>query len=260
MRALWGLDWWRLGAGMLVVGRVIGADPAPAKKPDPPVVAVVQPLGVEMGETVRLRVRGRNFDGVSNAVVKGWKDVPIEISARGDATAIAGLDAARVGDKRLELSMKVPVDAREGTNTTLVLVGPGGESIPFPLVVLPKGGVLSGKEPNDGFRDAPGATVPTVLRGGFEAKGDVDVFRVRLVAGKRFRAEILASRVGSTLDATLSLYDERHALVKAVDDTWGRDPVLEADIADGGEYFIAVGYVNDQAAPTHEYLLFLTQP
>jgi hypothetical protein len=197
---------------------------------------------------------------VSNAVVRGWNGASIEIVARGDATAISGLDAARVGDKRIELTFTVPSDAREGTNAALVVTGPGGDSAPFPLVVLPRGGVGPGKEPNDGFRDAPGAPVPTILRGGFEAKGDVDVFRVRLAAGRRFRAEILASRVGSTLDATLSLYDERHALVMSVDDTSGRDPVLEADIRDGGDYFIAVGYVNDQASPTHDYLLFLRQP
>jgi hypothetical protein len=90
-----------------------------------------------------------------------------------------------------------------------------------------------------------------------EAKGDIDVFRVSLKAGTRLRAEVYAARFQSTLDAILTVYDERFAVVSAVDDSVGRDPMLEVAVEEGGEYFVAVGYANDLAASTHEYVLVL---
>jgi hypothetical protein len=61
-------------------------------------------------------------------------------------------------------------------------------------------------------RAAPGAKLPVRLRGAMEAKGDVDVFRVELKAGKRFRGEVQAARWMSTLDAMLTVYDSRFAV------------------------------------------------
>lgn len=251
--ALAGLAWlaWHASA----------AEPAAGvPKPEPPVIRIVQPLGMEPGEVVRLNLRGHRLDGVSEVLVQGWKDVRGEIVARGEATPINGLDVARVGDRRLEVKLAVPADAAPGTNAALVLKGTNGASTAFPLLVVRKGLLTGEKEPNDGFRDAPGAPVPLVLRGGFAAKGDVDVFRVTLPAGRRLRAEVMAERLGTTLDATLAVHDARRAVVATVDDAAGRDPWLEFEARDGGDYYVVVGYANDQAAPTHEYLLFLSTP
>lgn len=255
-----GPRWCTWGVVLAAAAATAAARGEDAKKPEPPVVRVVQPLGVEQGETVRWTVRGQRLDGVVSAAVAAWPGFRAEVASRGEAPAINGLDAARVGDRRLELKGTVPPDAAPGTNAALVVSGTNGVSGPFPLVVVRKGLLAGEKEPNDGFRDAPGAPVPVVLRGGFAAKGDVDVFRVTVPAGRRLRAEVWAERVGSTLDAMLTVYDARRATVAAVDDTVGRDPAVEVESKEGGDYFVAVGYANDQAAPTHEYLLYLTFP
>ena len=249
--------WAAVLAGCAAAAPVLGEE---AKKPEPPVLRVVQPLGVEPGEPVRWTVRGQRLDGVTSVQVAAWPGFQAEVVSRGDAPGINGLDAARVGDRRLELKATVPLDAVPGTNAALVVSGTNGVSAAFPLVVVRKGLLLGETEPNDGFRDAPGAPVPSVLRGGFAAKGDVDVFRVSVPAGRRLRAEVLAERAGSTLDAMLTVYDARRATVASVDDTAGRDPVVEFESKEGGEYFVAVSYANDQAAPTHDYLLYLTLP
>ena len=248
--------------GMVLVacGAAARATGEEAKKPEPPVLRVVQPLGVEPGESVRWTVRGQRLDGVTSVEVAAWPGFKAEVVSRGEAPGINGLDAGRVGDRRLELKATVPLDAVPGTNAAWVVSGTNGVSAPFPLVVVRKGLLLGEKEPNDGFRDAPGAPVPSVLRGGFAAKGDVDVFRVTVPTGRRLRAEVLAERAGSTLDAIVTVYDARRATVASVDDTAGRDPVVEFESKDGGEYFVAVSYANDQAAPTHDYLLYLTLP
>ena len=245
-------------AGLLACAGCVRA--ADATKPEPPAVRVVQPLGVEPGEEVRLTLRGQRFGTNATVSVEGMRDARVEVVGHGDAPGINGLDAARVGDRKMEIQLALPPGAAPGTNAALVVRGTNGVSAPFRIMVVRRGLLASEKEPNDGFRDAPGAPVPVVLRGGFAAKGDVDVFRVSVAAGSRLRAEVMAERLGSTLDATCTVYDSRKAVVASVDDAAGRDPVVEFEAKQGGDYFVAVGYANDQAAPTHEYLLFLTQP
>jgi hypothetical protein len=44
-----------------------------------------------------------------------------------------------------------------------------------------------------------------------------------------------------------------------VDDALGRDPVVEFEVKESGEYFVAVSYANDQTAPTHEYVLVMEE-
>jgi hypothetical protein len=63
----------------------------------------------------------------------------------------------------------------------------------------------------------------------------------------------------STLDAMLTVYDARFAVVASVDDALGRDPLVEFEVKESGEYFVAVSYANDQAAPTHEYVLVMEE-
>jgi hypothetical protein len=232
--------------------------PKPPAKPEPPVVRLVQPIGVEAGKSVRLKIRGQHFDGTNAVTVRGWEGVgPLVALVQSEARAVTGYDATRIGDRLIEVELVVPASAPVGTNAAIVVSGARGESAPFPLPVLPAGSVTGEKEPNDGFRTAPGAPLPIRVRGAMEAKGDVDVFRVSLKAGTRLRAEVFAARFQSTLDAILTVYDGRFAVVSAVDDSVGRDPMLEVAVEEGGEYFVAVGYANDLAASTHEYVLVM---
>lgn len=236
-------------------------EPAKEKpKPEPPVVRLVQPVGIEAGTKVRLKVRGQRFDGTNTVRVAGWDGAGnVPVLSQGEAKAVSGVDPARIGDRQIEVELTVPAGVSPGTNALLWVAGIAGESQAFPLLVLPAASVTGEKEPNDGFRTAPGATLPIRLRGAMEAKGDVDVFRVQLKSGKRFRGEIQAARWMSTLDAMLTVYDARFAVVASVDDALGRDPLVEFEVKESGEYFVAVSYANDQAAPTHEYVLVMEE-
>lgn len=255
----------RVGIRCLVaclVGMGLRAEEPAKDKPkaEPPVVRLVQPIGVEAGAKVRLKVRGQRFDGTNTVRVAGWDGAGrLPVLSQGEAKAVSGVDPARIGDRQIEVELTVPAGAAPGTNALLWVSGSAGESQAFPLLVLPAAAVTGEKEPNDGFRTAPGATLPIRLRGAMEAKGDVDVFRVELKSGKRFRGEIQAARWMSTLDAMLTVYDARFAVVASVDDALGRDPLVEFEVKDSGEYFVAVSYANDQAAPTHEYVLFMEE-
>lgn len=234
------------------------AKDAAKKKPDPPRVLVVQPLGIEVGTLAKLRVRGTALTNATSVRLTGpGSNAPVVLGARGDAVKIEGFDAARVGDQRLEIEFTLPVGTDAGTNTALVVEGPNGASASFPLVVLPAGWVLGEKEPNNGFREAPGAKPPVNLRGALDNSGDVDVFRVELESGQTLHAEVLAARFGSTLDAMLTLYTGDGAVVASNDDAFGRDPSIDRKVAATGDYFVAVSYANEKAAATHEYVLQL---
>jgi len=245
---------------MIPVGLIADEPAKPAPKPVPPGIRLVQPLGIEAGKPTKLRVRGQFFDGVTAMWVQnGDVKIPVKVGTAVEAKAVTGFDAGRMGDRQFEVELTLPAEALPGTNTVLMITGPAGESSPFPLLILPTGTVTGEKEPNDGFRAAPGATLPIRLRGAMEAKGDVDVFRVELKAGKTFRAEVMAARWKSTLDAMLTVYDARYAVIASVDDVLGRDPVVEFEVKDSGEYFVAVSYANDLAASTHEYILSMEE-
>lgn len=264
MRRNWGRMCVPFSASILAAAFVVavcGEEPAkPAPKAELPVIRLVQPIGIEAGKPTKVRVRGQFFEGVTAMRIQnGDVKTPVKVGASVEAKAVTGFDAARIGDRQFEVELSLPADPQPGTNTALVITGPAGDSAPFPLLILPGGTVTGEKEPNDGFRAAPGATLPVRLRGAMEAKGDVDVFRVELKSGKKFRAEVMAARWKSTLDAMLTVYDSKYAMIASVDDTLGRDPVLEFEVKDSGEYFVAVSYANDQAASTHEYILSMEE-
>lgn len=236
-------------------GAASAADPAP---PPVPRLLVAQPFAFEAGAATRLRLRGLNLTNATAVRITGpGSNAPVAVRARGEAVKLDGLEPSRVGDQRLEVEFTLPPDTVPGTNSALVVDTPAGSSAPFPVWVAAPGSLPGEKEPNNGFRDAPGAPLPFALRGGLEAAGDVDVFRVRLESGQSLHAEVFAARFGSTLDAMLTLYAEGGAVLASADDTFGRDPALDFRATATGDCFVAVSYANEKAAATHDYLLQL---
>ena len=201
-----------------------------AKKPEPPAIAVVLPLGVEAGSRQKLTLRGLHVTNASAVRLTGLTPtLTAEIKDRGVAAKIDGFETKRVGDQRLEVELSLPANTPTGTNIALVVVSPDGESKPFPLFVAAAGQIIGEKEPNNGFREAGALDDGKTVRGALEILTDVDVFRCELKAGQTLRAQVLAERLGATLDATLSLYDATGRLLTSNDDAQGsgRDPLLE---------------------------------
>jgi hypothetical protein len=134
----------------------------------------------------------------------------------------------------------------EGTNGVGFLAG---------VPVLAADQWVEAKEPNNGFREAQPLKPGQGVRGVMEKAGEVDVYRIEIAAHSRLHAEIRASRLGSTLDAILTLYDERGTILGSNDDTFGADPALD-HAAEGREVlFLAVTYANEKPGKTHAYLL-----
>ena len=232
-----------------------------AKKPEPPAIAVVLPLGVEAGSRQRLTLRGLNVTNATAVRLTGLTPtLTAEIKDRGVAAKIDGFDTKRVGDQRLEVELWLPANTPTGTNIALVVVSPDGESQPFPLFVAAAGQIIGEKEPNNGFREAGALDDGKTVRGALETLTDVDVFRCELKAGQTLRAKVVAERLGATLDATLSLYDAQGRLLTGNDDAQGsgRDPLLEFKVPSAGRYWLAVSGVTEKAGAAAIYLLTVT--
>ena len=232
-----------------------------AKKPEPPAIAVVLPLGVEAGSRQRLTLRGLNVTNATAVRLTGLTPtLTAEIKDRGVAAKIDGFDTKRVGDQRLEVELSLPANTPTGTNIALVVVSPDGESKPFPLFVAAAGQIIGEKEPNNGFREAGALDDGKTVRGALETLTDVDVFRCELQAGHTLRAKVVAERLGATLDATLSLYDAQGRLLTGNDDAQGsgRDPLLEFKAPSAGRYLLAVSGVTEKAGAAAVYLLTVT--
>jgi hypothetical protein len=228
------------------------------KKPEPPVVAVVLPLGIEAGSAQKLTLRGLNLTNATAVKLTGLpQPLAAEIKERGVAIKIDGFEAKRVGDQKLEVEFTLPADAPAGTNVSVVVISPDGESKPFPLFVAPDRQIVGEKEPNNGFRDAAVQDLGKTIRGALEAVTDVDVFRFDLKADQTLRAEALAERLGGTLDASLTLYDAKGRILKTNDDGpgLGRDSLLEFKVPSSGRYLLAISGVTEKAGPASVYLL-----
>jgi hypothetical protein len=243
-----------------VQGLAEGPKPEP-KKPTPPTIAVVLPLGVEAGSRQKLTVRGLNVTNATAVRLTGLTPaLTIEIKDRGAAAKIDGFDAQRVGDQRLEVELSLPANTPTGTNIALVVVSPDGDSKPFPLLVAAAGRIVAEQEPNNGFREAGALDDGKTVRGALETLTDVDVFGCELQAGQTLRAEVMAERLGATLDATLSLYDAKGRLLTSNDDAkgLGRDSLLEFKSPSAGRYLLAVSGVTEKAGAASVYLLTVT--
>jgi hypothetical protein len=242
------------------------ADAPPAKDTkstnEPPVLLLPIPLAVVSGSSNTLILRGQHL---KDAFAVGWTGLtdpgPIHILKREDAKVPDGSTAAKAGDQQLEIEFFLPSTAPAGTNAALVATGPTGtrRNEPLPILILPASQLIDEEEPNNGFKQAQPVACGQTVRGTLPDATDVDVFKITARSGHNLRFEVLASRVGSTLDAALTLYDAKGAILSYNDDQVGRDPVITYKPTLDGDLYLALTSVNEKSATTHAYLLKVSE-
>lgn len=227
------------------------------KKPERPVLLLPLPLALVPGKTNRLVLRGQRVKTTKSLRLTGLTPSPeIQILKSEDAKVPEGSSAAKAGDQQVEIQFFLPAEAPSGTNSAVVAVSPDGESKPLPLVILSASLVVDEVEPNDGFKQAQTLPSSCTVRGLLGEGVDVDVFRISGKAGHTLRAEVIASRLGSTLDSSLTLYSAEGAVLGSNDDSdTGRDALLSYKFTADGPCFLALTSVNEKPSKTHAYLL-----
>lgn len=241
----------------VVVGGTAAEDKKGGKPGPGPRLTVAVPLTVEPGRTANLTVRGLNLDGVTEVRARDPK-AKGKLAGKPKHERLPKTAAVRrIGDWAVAVELDVAKDVPAGT-LAFTVAGPVGESNPVTVAVADGTPRVADKEPNEGFKTAQPVPVPGIVDGVIGRERDVDVFRFEGKAGEKVRLEVQAARLGSPLDAMLTVYDADGRTVAADDDTGGtRDPVLSVILPRAGPYYAAVIDSNDAGGPAFAYRLVI---
>ncbi|KAF0170807.1 MAG: pre-peptidase [Limisphaerales bacterium] len=240
----------------LVLSLALGVARAQDKKAEDksPKVIVPVPLGIVVGKTNTVEIRGLNLDA-AKALHFTDAAVTARVASKGKAEVPQNQKKERFGDTQVKAEVFVPADFK-GDEAAFTVETPDGKSAPAKLAVLCPGAFVEESEDNGSFAKPQSITLPTSVRGSIKAAQDVDVFAFEGKAGQRVTAEILAARLGSPLDATLTLWNASNTLLASADDSPGdRDPRLAFTLPAAGRYFLVVLDAHDQGSVAHGYLL-----
>lgn len=219
-----------------------------------PKVVVAVPLGVVAGKTNTVEIRGLNLD-TAKAIHFTDATVRATLVSKGKADVPQNQKKERFGDTQVKVEVFLAADFK-GDEVAFTVETTDGKPAPAKLAVLRLGAFVEESEDNGGFAKPQSITLPTIVRGGIKAAQDVDVFAFEGRAGQRVTAEIFATRLGSPLDATLTLWNSGITLLASADDSAGdRDPRLAFTLPATGRFFLVVQDAHDAGSASHGYLL-----
>jgi WD40 repeat protein len=244
------------GSG-LAIAQLLDAPKAPrdedvqaasAEKPEPPKpqlfrlasLAAPSPRGGTRGTTVRVALSG---NGVGEADT-------ILFPEQGITAAI--VRAEKPDKNRLDLDLTISPDARVGSHAFVVrtpLGTPAAQSFvvsAYPEVPL--------AEPDDDPSATRLVTLPATILGTIDKPGDVDTFRFDAKAGQMLAFDTLARRLGSGLDATLTVQDDSGAILATAEDSDDSvDPLLVFQPPADGTYTLRISDAEYGGSGNHFY-------
>ena len=109
------------------------------------------------------------------------------------------------------------------------------------------------QESNSSFTRAERVELPITLNGQICGERDVDHFRFKVEAGQSVSCEVVAARLGSKLDAVVSLLDNQGRKVNAEQFHMGNDPVLVFRSPTTAEYTLQISNVTHRGDPSFVY-------
>lgn len=165
--------------------------PAPLPGPQVPSLTRVTPLGAQRGSEVTLLLSGTNL----HEPIGLWTSFP--------ATAtISETDPGNVS--QTEVRLVIPGDAPLGVQTLRIATSRGiSGALLFCIDELPE---YPESANNHSFVSAQTVSVPGVVTGRIDAETS-DWLRFSVAEGERIAFDVLASRIGSSLDPVVFLYD-----------------------------------------------------
>lgn len=223
-----------------------------APKPVPKILVCAPPAAVP-GQTTKIVVRGMNLDTATDVKVEGAAEVKVKSKTK--VTLPANAEPELLGNSQLEIEVRLAADLK-AERLSVGVTTPVETAPPHALLVVPADRLVAEKEPNGGFSQAQPLEPGKVLQGAVGAAKDVDVFSMKGKKGETWVFEVSAHRLGSPLDAILTLYDASGNTVASKDDGADtRDPVLRVTLPADGAYCLSLIDAHDQGGPTHVYHL-----
>lgn len=179
----------------------------------------IQPLGLNAGGVLEVEVQGRDFEE-ANAL---RFDHP-------------GLVATLVKPGRFKVTATADLPA---ATYEVRVVGKYGVSNPR-LLGVSRGLIdVTDTEPNNQPAEAQSIPLNSAINGISDGNGQ-DVFQFMLKEGERITIDCQALKLGSQLDANLSLTNSRGEVVASNADYHGRDPFIDFVAPETGNYQVVV--------------------
>lgn len=152
---------------------------------------------------------------------------------------------------------------REPGIVELAASGPGGRSNPvaFHVESFPED---AEREDNNRIGTANPVNVPTLVNGAISVPGDVDFYRIQGAGNKPMSFEIFARRLGSPLDANLTVFDDDGGMLAYNDDyedpaagltTHHADARVTVTLPANGRCFVRVADTQNRYGYDHSYRL-----
>ncbi|MEO1528090.1 MAG: PPC domain-containing protein [Planctomycetota bacterium] len=201
--------------------------------PNPDLQSVFPP-GVERGNTIRVKIAGRDLNDArelrfSNTGITAKPINPTTFEVTAAPSIEPGLYECRVlGEHGLSTPRAFAVGAVEELNET---------------------------EPNDTTTDAQRLTSDVTLNGRSGKTGDLDVYRISVSAGETIRIQCIAETIDSKLEAAMTLRNSRGEVVAVDHSTIRRDALIEHTPLESGDYFVEVRDLIHEGSTNHFYRL-----
>ncbi len=235
------------------------AQPVPSREP---ASTHIFPAGGRRGSTVPVRVGaecippGTGFriwgQGVSAPALLGARvQARLEPSPRRTP-----LELPISYPKEWESTIDIAADAPLGRAMWRLSCARGGTGTrPFLIGELPE---FVESEPNSTPEHAERVTLPVTVNGRIAGENDLDYFLFALTAGDTLHGDVIAGRIGSSLDPVVEF---RHADGRRLDADElrvGTDPFLTFRAPETGDYTMLVSNVGFHGGPAYVYRITLT--
>jgi hypothetical protein len=150
----------------------------------------------------------------------------------------------------------IAADAPLGPCFWRVTTGWGGTQVrPFLVGDLPE---HVETEPNSSPELAERVRLPVVINGQIAGERDIDYFTFAARAGQTVVCDVMASRIGSPLEAVIELRDSRGRKLSGDDVRVGNDPVVGFRIPEDGDYSLLVSNLGVGGGPEYVYRVTVT--
>lgn len=214
----------------------------------PPTLQSVSPTGASQGKTTTILVDGLNLEentrilfngpGIEARVVQVRTLPNRRRKPREGEVVTSPLIEDRSTRNRLTVEVQI-ADSVKPDVYLFRMVTPLGvtNSLPFAVTAFPE---VDETQRNDTLEQAQPLSIPVTVKGEISELGDLDHFRFESRTGQELVFEIVASKIGSRLNARLLLLDESGTVVASNDASKGRDSFLAYRFNQAGSYIIQV--------------------
>ena len=113
-------------------------------------------------------------------------------------------------------------------------------------------------EPNSTLQRAQEVSAPVTINGQIYGERDVDYYRIPLETDQLLVCEVLAGRIGSSLDPLVEILDSSGKKLTTSICFLGSDPVIALRAPKTGYYLLRVGNISFHGSASHVYRINLT--